>query len=149
MEAVDIDPETPVLDILRFRDTHADELARFRLDIDRLAKSLEDDLPYEALVQSVRDIVLNEVMPSYNDLKNRLREHSINWLATGFLKVTAISTGATAIPTALLGLSVPIALIAGFGISVATSSVMFCTEREEILRDNPYSYLLALEKLAD
>jgi len=32
---------------------------------------------------------------------------------------------------------------------VATSSVMFCTEREEILRDNPYSYLLALEKLAD
>jgi hypothetical protein len=149
LQGIDIDPETSVESILRFRRNHADELARFRTEVDRLTIAFSDEQPSEAFQQSMKDIIINDVMPSYNDLKRCLDASSIRWLAGTFLKVTTITTPATSVSLNLLGLSVPHALMAGIGVSFVASLAMFNEERERTLRANPYTYLLSLERSHD
>lgn len=144
LKDINIDPETSVASILRFRRDHSDELARFRVEIDKLTKSLDVEQPYEALLQNMRDIVINKINPSINDLKIGLKEHSINWLHS-FLIVTATTTNTIALPSIQLGLPVPIAFGASIGISVIISAVNFNTKRKKILRENPYTYLYELK----
>ena len=46
---------------------------------------------------------------------------------------------------ALLGLGLPQALLAGAGVTLITSLVSYNQDKQEKLRTNPYSYLLAIE----
>ena len=62
------------------------------------------------------------------------------------MKVSVISTSATALPMALLGLALPQALIAGAGVSLITSLISYNEDKKEKLRTNPYSYLLAVDR---
>jgi len=45
-----------------------------------------------------------------------------------------------------LGLSVPQALFVGAGISLASSGVLYNLERKKSLDDNPYAYMLSVNK---
>lgn len=68
----------------------------------------------------------------------------IKWAANNFMKISFFATGGTALPTALLGLSIPSALLAGAVASVISSVVLYNADKQDILRHNPYSYLLAM-----
>jgi len=145
IERVGIAPDTPVKKLIEFRREHSDELSRFRTEVAALSSAIDLDLPAEALREAVNDIYQNQLRPAMNDLKNALSSNKIKSLSDGLLKVGAFS----AAPTSMLvvsGFSVPTALLAWAGISLVVTRVLYNTERRSTLRENPCSYLLAMER---
>lgn len=144
LQRIAISPETSVDDLLRFREDHKDELGRFRTKVADLTKSIEGDLTMDALQQKVADVYANDVKPTMSELKDCLSASKIKWALESFLKTSMLS-----VPTggalAALGLAIPHALLAGAGISLTVSAVLFNLQRREEMRKNPFSYLLAAE----
>ncbi|WP_414756034.1 DUF6236 family protein [Anabaena sp. CCY 9910] len=146
LERINIDPETPVTEIIKFRRRYADELGRFRVKIAKLTESVSNDTSFSRLHQQINDLYVNEVQPEINTLKRILSEQRINWVAENFIKVTFFSTGAVSLPHTVLGLSVPHALFVGAGISLIASAILYNRDKANCLRQNPFSYLLGAEK---
>lgn len=144
LQKIAISPETSVDDLLRFREDHKDQLGRFRIKMAELTKSVEDDLTIEALQQRVADIYANEVKPTVNEMKDCLSASRIKWALESFLKTSMLSVPATS-TLAALGLAVPHALLAGAGISLTVSAVLYNVQKREDMCKNPYSYLMAAE----
>lgn len=136
--------EVSIKDILNFKQQHQDELGLFRTNIENLTRNIPVDATFEQMQQQVNDIYVNEFLPGYNNLKKSLNGAGIKWIANNLMKVSVFSTGATAIPSVLLGLSIPSALLAGAGVSIISALVSYNVDKDTILRENPYSYLLAL-----
>ena len=145
LEHVSIDPTTSVEILLEFRQRHRDELAQFRTKVEHLTATVNTDLPVEALRQQVLDIYNNEVNPALTNLKRALDGHRIRWLGEGLLKIAFLSASSSSL-LIKVGLSVPMALLAGAGLSLVVSGALYNVDRAESLRSNPYSYLLAMGK---
>jgi len=143
---VSIKESSSLVDVVEFKKRHRDELGLFRTNIANLTKNVSKDKPIGAIRQEIEDIYKDEFLPSYNNLKKALSGSGIKWASDNFMKISLMSTGATALPMALLGLTLPQALIAGAGVSLITSLVSYNQDREEKLRTNPYAYLLAVSK---
>ncbi len=146
LERIQIDTNTPVKKILKFRNDYADELGRFRTEIAKLTETISNKQLMDAPYQHIEDIYTNEIGPAYNSLKKGLTSNRITWATKSFIKVAFFST-VSSLPLTLLGLSVPHALLAGAGISLTASAVLYNHEKAEILRQNPFSYVLAVEKV--
>ena len=140
-----ISPDVPLEDIITFRDKHKDELGLFRTQLTELTQRAAKNIPIDALRQQMSDMYLNEFTPAYNNFKAALKSSGIKWLTDNFLKVSLLSVETTGIPLAL-GLTIPQALLAGVGVSLLASTVSYNVEKRQKLRENPYSYLLAVEK---
>lgn len=138
IQGVEIKPSSSLVDIVKFRNRHRDELGLFRTNIAKLTQNVSKDKPFEAIRQEVEDIYKDEFLPSYNNFKSALSGSGIKWVSDNFMKVSVISTSATA----LLGITLPHALIAGAGFSLITSLISYNQDKREKLRTNPYSYLL-------
>jgi hypothetical protein len=146
LEKIQIAPDTPTKDILKFRRDHSDELGRFRVKIAELTRAISNNQPLEGLRQQVEDIYINEVKPAISALQKSLTDHKIKWSTENFLKVAFFSTSSTSVPLALLGLCVPHALLVGVGVSLTASAIIYNREKADKLRQNPFSYLLAAER---
>lgn len=143
-QRIDISPDTSVDDLLRFREDHKDQLGRFRMKMAELTELIEGEMTIDALQQRVADIYTNEVRPAINELQDCLSASKVKWTLENFLKTSMLSVPATGIlPT--FGMSIPHALLAGAGISLTVSAVLYNLQRREEVRTNPYSYLLAAE----
>lgn len=145
LDKINILPETPVKEIIKFRKEHADELGRFRKAIEDLSSSVESDLPMESMRQRVQDIYANEFEPALNALRESLTGSRIKWVTETFMKVAKLSVPTTSI-LLFMGLSVPCALLAGAGISLAAEGILYNSTRREIISSNPYSYVLSAKK---
>jgi hypothetical protein len=145
LETIRIDPETPVNEILKFRQKYSDELGNFRTKIAELTATVSNDQPLARLRQQVHDIYINKVQPEVGTLKRTLSEQGIRWVADNFLKVTFFSTGAASLPLGVMGLAVPQALLVGAGVSLTASAVLYNCDRAKTLRENPFSYLVTAE----
>jgi hypothetical protein len=145
IQKVGVDPDTPIDRLLDFKERHRDELASFRTEIAKLTSSVEEDLPAEALRQRVSDLYTDGVEPAINNLKHALEGRRIRWLGDGLLKIAFISAGSSSMLVAA-GLAVPTALLAGAGLSLVVSGIRYNVDKRESLRDNPYAYLLALQR---
>ena len=146
LEKVGVAPDTPVERLIEFRRQHADELARFRAEISALTSAIESGLPMEALREVVTNLYENNLRPALNDLKSALAGRRIHSLTDGLLKIGTFSAASSSM-LVVSGLSVPTALLAGSGISLAVTGVLYSTERRKALRENPCSYLLSLKKM--
>ena len=146
IDGVKIKPSSSLADIVKFKKQHKDELGLFRTNIAKLTQSVSKEKTFEAIRQEAEDIYKDEFLPSYNNFKKALKGSGIKWVTDNFMKISTISTGATALPMALLGLTLPHALIAGAGVSLITSLVSYNEDKKDKLRTNPYSYLLAVDK---
>lgn len=145
IEKVRVDPETDIDVLLRFREEHRDELARFRMKVEELASSVDGDLPLEALRQRISDLHSEKVEPALRSLKRALDAGRIRWLSEGFLKIAFLSVGSSSM-LAAAGLDVPTALLAGAGASLVVSAAMYNVDRIDRLEANPFTYLLAVER---
>jgi hypothetical protein len=143
LERVAVDPTTPIEKLMEFRSQHKDELAQFRMKVEQLTAAVNTEMPVEALRQRALDIYNNEVDPALTNLKRALDGRRIRWLGDGLLKIAFLSAGTSSMLVAT-GLSVPLALLAGAGLSLVVSGAMYNVDRAESLRNNPYSYLLAM-----
>lgn len=146
IDGIKISNTSSLEDIVKFKKKHADELGLFRTNITKLTQNISKEKTHEAMRQQVEDIYKDEFLPSYNNFKKALSGSGIKWVSDNFMKVSVISTSATALPMALLGLALPQALIAGAGVSLITSLISYNEDKKEKLRTNPYSYLLAVDK---
>jgi hypothetical protein len=61
------------------------------------------------------------------------------------MKVSFFNGGTGALLPFFLGATIPQALLAGAGISIVTSVVSYNQEKNRILRENPYSFLVSAE----
>jgi hypothetical protein len=148
LEKLEIDPNTPVEKIIDFRTENKSAIGKFRNQLGKLTEEITKlDMSSRNLRQDVEDIYLNSVVPSIDDLKESLKFNNIIFTSDGLFKVASISVGPTSFASAVLGLAVPQAIIAMAGLSLVTTLVNYNVERENILRNNPYTYVLALEKL--
>ncbi len=145
IQSVNIAESTSLEDVIKFKKRHQDELGIFRTNIEDLTKGIPVDASLEQITQQVEDVYINKFKPGYNNLTKALKGAGVKWV-TDLMKVSLISTGATSIPVALLGLSVPYALLAVGGVSVISSAISYNSNKKKILRENPYSYLLAVNK---
>ncbi len=144
LQRIAVRPETSVDSILRFRADHKSELGRFRTKVAELTKSVEDDLPLEALQQRVSDIYTNEVLPAIDELKETLSSSKIKWALESFLKTSMLSVSSGSAMLAL-GVGIPQALLASAGLSLTVSAVLYNCERKKEIRGNPFAYLLSAD----
>jgi len=146
IQGVNVTEDSSLKDIINFKNRHRDELGNFRNNISRLTKDIKKGKSFEAIKQEIEDIYKDEFLPAFNDLKKSLNSAGIKWTADNLMKVSFFSTSATAIPMVLLGLSLPQALLAGAGVSIISSLVSYNVDKKDILRKNPYSYLLSIDQ---
>lgn len=145
IQGIKVSQASTLEDVVNFKKRHRDELGLFRTNIAKLTKDLPKGLSFDAFKQQIEDIYNDDFLPSYNNFKKSLKGSGIKWTADNFMKVSFFSTSATAIPMTLLGLSLPQALLAGAGVSIISSLISYNVDKEEKLRNNPYSYLLAVD----
>lgn len=146
IEGISIAEPTSLEDVVNFKRRHQDELGLFRKNVANLTKEIPTDASLGQIKQMVEDVYVNEFLPGYNGLKDALNGSGIKWVTDNLMKVSFFSTSATAIPVYLLGESVPHALLAGAGISVISSLISYNVEKQAVLKSNPYSYLLNVNK---
>ena len=132
LKHVAVDQNTPVDRILKFKEDHKSELGRFRAELSELTKSVEKDLPIEALQQRVADIYTNEVQPAIDNLKEALSESGIKHALKSLLKTSMFTVPAGSLM--YLGLGSPLALLAMAGVSLSASAVLYGQERRKQLR---------------
>ncbi len=145
VEKVGIDPKTPINKLIEFRRNHNDELAKLRTELSKLTSPIDAELPIENLRQQISDLYENDVKPAINDLESALKGSGIKSISDGFLKTIFLSTGSSSVLVGL-GLSIPSAILVGIGISLTIHGVNYNANKKNELRNNPYSYLLNLEK---
>jgi len=146
IKGIKISKASSLVDVVNFKKNHPDELGLFRTNIAKLTKDITNGTSFEALKQQVLDIYTDDFLPSYNNFKKALDGSGIKWVSDNFMKISVISTSATALPMALLGLALPHALLAGAGVSIISSLISYNEDKKEKLRTNPYSYLLAINR---
>lgn len=145
IESIRIKPTTSLVDIINFKRKYQDELGRFRTNLSEITSTVSSDKSFDVIRQEVEDIYKDKFLPSYNDCKKALNGAGIKWFSDNIMKVSAISASSTGIPIAC-GLSVPQALLAGAGISLVASLISYNVDRQRDLRQNPYSYLLSVNR---
>lgn len=146
IQGIKVSKDSNLEDVINFKKRNRDELGLFRTNIAKLTKDIPEGTPIESFKQQVEDIYNDEFLPAYNNLKKSLDSAGVKWTADNFMKISFFSTSATAIPMTLLGLSLPQALLAGAGVSIISSLVSYNVDKNDRLRSNPYSYLLAIDK---
>lgn len=146
IKGISISSDTAFADIIFFKEHHQDELGRFRTQLAKLTQSVSIDKPIKIIRQEINDLYNNEFMPAYNDFIAALADSRIKYITENFLKVSALSTSATSVPIALLGLPMEQALLASMGVSVIASAVSYSINKKRFLRENPYSYLLSINR---
>lgn len=146
VKGVKLAPTTSIEDVLRFKNNHRDELGQFRTNLLKLVTNVNKEASLNAIQEQVRDIYLDEFIPSLNNLEKALNGSKIKWLSDTILKIGLVSTSTTAILPAVVGLTVPQALLAGVGISMITTKIIYNQDKAEKIRTSPYSYLMLLEK---
>ena len=134
-----------VQELLKFKLDHKEELALFRREINRLATDMPKEASVEALRQAVADQYDAQVLPAMRSLKQSLRAQKWDAALNGFLKISFFSVASNS-AAILAGIPNAFALIAGIGISMTVSAVLFAHQQRRIYTENPYSYLLSLDR---
>jgi len=145
VEGISLPQDISAHELLDFKDYHAEELAVFRVEVARLASDLPEGVPVEALRQAVSDRYKCHVLPAMKSLRTSLKAQKWESGINGLLKVSCITVAPTS-AAILAGMPTSIALIAGAGISMTASAVLWANQRRQTIIDNPYSYLLSIER---
>jgi len=145
VQSIELPPNLPVKDLLKFKNDHREELALFRREISKLSTDIPNDISVEALRQAVHDQYEAQVLPAMKSLRHSLQAQGWDAALNGFLKVSFF----TAAPTSaaiFAGLPSSVALLAGVGVSLTASAVLLANQQRRTTLDSPYSYLLSLER---
>lgn len=145
VERIEFDRTTNVIDILNFKENHADALGLFRTNLKKLLKEIPNDISIRILREEVEAIYNDEFLPAYNNLKKKLSSSGIKWTADNVAKIGFFSVSSTSVPLYFLGLTVPQALLAGMGVSLVASLISYNIDKKNALRENPYNYLIDIE----
>lgn len=139
-----IEAGTETKQIIRFRKKRRDELERMRNAVFRVNSGIltDDDLSYDNLRKRAKDYVHNEIRPAFDDLKKILREERVKFLP-GALQAALYAEA----PGSLIAAAGNTwALVAAPLCGITIKGIRFLLERQETLRNSPWSYLYQAEK---
>lgn len=144
LQGISLPENLTVQEIIKFKNSHIEELAIFRNEITRLTSGIHHDLPIEALQQAVSDQYQSNVLPAMNSLKQSLKAQCWGDGLNGFLKVSYFTAAPTSVAI-FAGIPSSIALVAGAGISLTATAIQSIQQRRKIKAESPYSYLLSID----
>jgi hypothetical protein len=145
IEKINIAPDTPIEKILEFREKYNSELCRFRSQVGSLTSGFPDEMPLQALQQHISDIYTNEIDPAINDLKSSLTGNKIKWFTESWMKIAFLSAASTSM-LAQTGMGTTQALFAGAGLSLVGTACLYNNDKAQIIRSNPYQYLMEIQR---
>lgn len=146
IEGLSVSGDASLDDIVRFKRDHQNELRAFKIAISELVHEYDDtSVPIAEIQNNVKNIYENNFLHAYNELKRSLKDFRIRWVANTIFTVSAVFA-AEGIPLLLMGMPQEQALLAQGGVSLLTSGVKYNIKKRELLRNNPYSYLLSIER---
>ncbi len=147
LEGIQINPNTPVEQILKFREKYNSGLGRFRHRIAELSEviSSTESASFEAFLQSIRDTYLNKICPEVSSLKEELNQSGIKWKIGDLLTVVIPVSAAPLLN--YMGISPLLSLLSTAGLSVVAFAMKYNAEKAKILRENSFSYLLRSKKM--
>lgn len=135
LQTISINVQVPLIEILRFRDKHRQELLNFRRQIRRLSLQITQGLN-SAEKQSVFEEIINDnVLPAKDEIEAKLNENGITFL---------VSTLGISLPTVLMitisGNAWP-AVFAGGAITLTTMVVNSIRKDRSFIKNKPLGYL--------
>lgn len=145
MEGLRIDPDTPIAEILKFRQKKKDQLAELSGKFDTLKKSIEKSEEGREIAINAKRVFENEIRPALGKLKTELKNQTIQSAWSGFQTASTFS----AVPSTALwvtGVSAPVALGIGAFITAAGIGIKSYLARSKARSASPYTYLLDVEK---
>lgn len=145
IEKINIDPETPIEKILEFREKYKSELGRFRSKVSSITSGFPNDISLLALQQHISDIYNTEIDPAINDLKSSLTGNKIKWFTESWMKIAFLSAASTSM-IAQTGIGTVQALFAGATLSLVGTACLYNNEKAQIIRNNPYQYLMEIQR---
>lgn len=138
IQAIQIHPDTPLHNVISFREKHRDELERYRRAVRKLARDTAAIRERSQFELELRRIVNDEIQPSLEELKAKIAEHRLGFGLCVFDIAQACLIG-------MVGSSVSGILLGGVG-TVASLTIAVCKSRREIRgaqREHPFGYLLS------
>lgn len=145
VQSISLPKKVSAKKLLKFKRDHKEELALFRREITCLMADIPKETSVEALRQAVNDQYNNQVVPAMRSLKQSLQAQGWDAAFSGFLKAAFLSAPPTS-AAIFAGFPSSLALIAGAGISITASVVGLVNQKHKVFTENPYSYLLSLER---
>lgn len=145
VQSIELPPNLLVRDLLKFKKDHREELALFRREVSKLSADIPSDISVEALRQAVHDQYEAQVLPAMKSLRHSLQAQGWDAALNGFLKVSFFTAAPTSVAI-FAGLPSSLALLAGAGVSLTASAILLANQQRRTTIDNPYSYLLSLER---
>jgi len=145
LEGIKFSEDTDIKKIIKFKNDHKDELGLFRVKLNKLVSEIPDVGSEDNLKQHMNDIYVNEFSPAYNNFKNALKSYRIKWISENFMKIALFKGSTSSLLPLFANSSLQQGILIGAGLTLAGSIVSYRKDKEEILRNNPYSYLYSLE----
>lgn len=131
VDAFFVRPDTPVEQLVAFRDKHRTALRRFRGAMTDLAAALrQPEIAPEAALSAARDIYRNRVEADLGALEERLSESRIKFLAKSLFGAAALATAPMATPA-----------VAESAARFGAQTINYRFSREKLLQEHPYAYL--------
>jgi hypothetical protein len=126
----EIDPATPVEDVLAFRERNRGSLGRFRASLSDLREELQQNGSPEARLSSARDTYRNRVEPALGRLEDSLNESGLVF----FLKSV---TGASVIVLAPIE---PTRAVEGAA-QLTAQTIRYAFSRKRMIEEHPFGFL--------
>ena len=131
VDAFFVRPDTPVEQLVAFREEHGTALRRFRGAMTDLAAALrQPEIAPEAALSAARDIYRNRVEADLGALEERLSESRIKFLAKSLFGAAALATTPLAAPA-----------VAESAARFGAQTINYRFSREKLLQEHPYAYL--------
>lgn len=147
VETITLPQNLSAIKIIDFKIMHSEELGIFRDEISRLTNDLSGCTSIDAMRQHVYDIYTAKIAPAMKSLNESIKLRSWDSAIKGFLQTACFSVPSSVAITSILGVPGSIALLAGTGVSLISSTLQIYRSRRETLNNNPYSYLLSLQRI--
>ncbi len=146
MDDIKIDPETPIEKIINYKRQRAQELNKFRQEMEKLTDFDVDAMRMEDIEHKVKQIYCRDIVPAVDDLKATLKDARIEWWANS---ATSYVLGGIIPTVASSGFNVanPAIVASSFGLAIGISVVNYVRNIRGLERKSPYTYLLKMNKM--
>lgn len=130
VQAFEIDPATPIEQLLQFREKNKAALGRFRASLVDLSDGMRRDGNPTQLLAVARDTYRNRVVPALGDLEEVLKEGQIRFFIKSLLGATAIALAPVE----------PVKAVEG-GATLMGQTLNYSFSRQKLIREHPFGFL--------
>jgi len=140
LQTLAVDPEVPLIEILRFRDENRDKLKKYRRLIRRLVRDISGELDTNQKQVLFEEIVKDEILPEKEDIEDKLKSESTFFTVSSTV-ITVTAIGAILLSGGQAWLGALLQGIASIGLHYYGN-----VRAERIVKGDPLGYLYEAER---